>query len=784
MCNEVRYFIRKRDRCFKRFKRTLSAQDQLNFYVARREANRAKRNAKKRFQAKVVDSLSDPNLDVRNFWKISNRILDDKSDRKIPPLLENNNLVPDDTQKADIFNNHFASIASLDHDMPLPRLPDFQFDTNARIDNIETTELEVKRLLTQLNAHKATGPDGIGNWVLKHCSNTLCKPLTVLFNKCLADGVFPRTWKLANVSPVYKKGSKSDKVNYRPISLLSNMSKVLEKIVFKRLYEYLTENRLLTEKNSGFKKKDSTTNQLLKIVHQIYQDINDGKDTCMVFLDVSKAFDKAWHKGLFFKLRKMGICGNLLNWIKDYMSGRHQKVVLNGVESNVCYLEAGVPQGSILGPLLFLIYINDIVEDMECNINIFADDTSVQQSIIDITSFEKVNRDLQRLTVFGKQWLILFNALKTEYMIISRQRNRPNHPNIFLNGEPILEVDQHTHLGLTISNTLSWSVHINRVIAKADKRLNVIRRCQKVLPRSCKEMLYKTTIRPVLDYGDIIYDACLKAESDAIEKCQRKAALICTGAFRLTSTERLLNELGWGKMENRRKVHRLTQFFKILKSLTPPYLRNICNLIPHNTDTYNLRRNNSLLVPFIRKEVFSKSFFPKTIREWNNLSLELKESDSINIFKEKLKRLYGPNKSKKLYSHGHGWHTVNHCRIRLGLSHLKHHLFRYNIIQSAYCENVTCDNLPETSSHFLLYCPRYEPQRRSMLKEISKMIFPGTSYITVIALMSDHLCNIILHGSEDLSLEENKKVFDYVFKFIHESGRFDHNETAAHDESL
>ena len=279
MCNEVRYFIRKRDRCFKRFKRTLSAQDQLNFYVARREANIAKRNAKKRFQAKVVVSLSDPNLDVRNFWKISNRILDDKSDRKIPPLLENNNLVPDDTQKADIFNNHFASIASLDHDTPLPRLPDFQFDTNARIDNIETTELEVKRLLTQLSMHKATGPDGIGNRVLKHCSNTLCKPLTVLFNKSLADGAFPRTWKLANVSPVYKKGSKSDKVKYRPTSLLSNMSKVLEKIVFKRLYEYLTENRLLTEKNSGFKKKDSTTNQLLKIVHQIYQDINDRKET-------------------------------------------------------------------------------------------------------------------------------------------------------------------------------------------------------------------------------------------------------------------------------------------------------------------------------------------------------------------------------------------------------------------------------------------------------------------------------------------------------------------------
>ena len=128
---------------------------------------------------------------------------------------------------------------------------------------------------------------------------------------------------------------------------------------------------------------------------------------------MSKAFDKVWHKGLIFKLQKMGIHGNLLKWLRDYISGRHQKVVLNGVESKVCYLEAGVPQESILGPLLLLIYINDIVDDMECFINLFAVDTSVQQPIIDITSFDKVNRDLQRLSVFGEQWLILFNAIKT-----------------------------------------------------------------------------------------------------------------------------------------------------------------------------------------------------------------------------------------------------------------------------------------------------------------------------------------------------------------------------------
>ena len=163
------------------------------------------------------------------------------------------------------------------------------------------------------------------------------------------------------------------------------------------------------------------------------------------------------------------------------------------------FFKAGVPQGSILGPLLFLIFINDAVDEMECLVTLFADNTSVQQRIIDITSFDKVNRDLQRLTGFGKQWLIIFNAIKTKYIIISRKRNRQNHPDLFLNGDVISEVDQHTHLGVTISNTLSWSSHINAAIAKADRRLSVIRRCQNILPRSCKEMLYKTTIRPVLD---------------------------------------------------------------------------------------------------------------------------------------------------------------------------------------------------------------------------------------------------------------------------------------------
>ena len=188
------------------------------------------------------------------------------------------------------------------------------------------------------------------------------------------------------------------------------------------------EHNPLIEHNSGFKKNDSTINQLLKIIHQINLDLNDGKDTCLFFLDVSKAFDKVWIDGLLFKIQQLGIVGPLFDWLKSYVTGRYQKVVLNGFQSNTRRLTAGFPQGSILGPLSFLIYINDITENMECTINLFADDTSVQQRINDITSFDIVNRDLQRLTIYGAQWLVKFNAVKTDYMIITKKTKSPKSP--------------------------------------------------------------------------------------------------------------------------------------------------------------------------------------------------------------------------------------------------------------------------------------------------------------------------------------------------------------------
>ena len=228
-------------------------------------------------------------------------------------------------------------------------------------------------------------------------------------------------WKMSNVCPVFKSGDKQDILNYRPISLLSSISKCLEKIIYKHLYEHCIDNNLLIENNSGFKQNDSTVNLLVNITHQIYKSIDEGKDICVVFLDVSKAFDKVWHEGLLFKLKQIGVCGSILNWFTSYLSDRSQKVVINGKSSNSKSIFAGVPQGSILGPLLFLIYMNNINEGIDSEMKLFADDTTLLRSLINNQDLRILNNDLDKLNGWSRQWRVNFNPNKTKFMIFSKK---------------------------------------------------------------------------------------------------------------------------------------------------------------------------------------------------------------------------------------------------------------------------------------------------------------------------------------------------------------------------
>ena len=273
--------------------------------------------------------------------------------------------------------------------------------------------------------------------------------------------------------------------NYRTISLLCNISKAFEHSIYNVLYDHLSNNNLLNKKNAGFKKGDSTVNQLLYIYDKISQNLDPGKEVRMVFLDAAKAFDKVWHKGLIFKLRQKGVSLNFAHFFQSYLTGRKQCVVLNDKTSNPLNIEAGVPQGSILGPLLFLVYIGDITEGIKSDINLFADDTSLLDIIDDPDlSAKRLNDDLERLHIWSSKWLVTFNLAKTEVVTCSNKRSPENHPTLFLNNNPLNEVFSHTHLGLCFTSHLSWSKHINTVVTRSSQRVNILKHLKFLLGRN------------------------------------------------------------------------------------------------------------------------------------------------------------------------------------------------------------------------------------------------------------------------------------------------------------
>ena len=284
-------------------------------------------------------------------------------------------------------------------------LPPFLCKSQNSLRQVSCTENELELLIQTLNLNKANGLDG--NRMLKSFSKSISKPLAILLNRSFSEGIFPDIWKTSGLVPIPKKGDKFSPSNYRPIALLSNVSKIQERIAFNNLYNHLLTSNLLYKYQSGFLPQHSTVFQLIDIYHNICQSFDNQQYSCMVFCDVSKAFDRVWHKGLIFKLKQHGIDGEFLKWITDYLSERQQKVIIRRCISSPKPINAGVPQGSVLGPLLFLIYVNDIADSLLSLTRLFADDSSLFYSASSLDDIQGlINHDLILLSQWAKQWLV------------------------------------------------------------------------------------------------------------------------------------------------------------------------------------------------------------------------------------------------------------------------------------------------------------------------------------------------------------------------------------------
>ena len=437
----------------------------------------------------------------------------------------------------------------------------FSKRTHESLKTIDFSINDILKIIRNLDPNKAHGHDMISIRMVKICDDSICKPLKLIFQSCLESGKFPSEWKKANVVPVHKKGDKQILKNCRPISLLPITGKILEKLLSDRMFEFFTENNLISDNQSGFKPGDSCINQLLSITHEIYQSFDYNLEV-RAFLDISKAFDKVWHKGLIYKLKQNGILGNILNTIIDFLSFRKQRVVLNGQVSHWTSIEPGVPQGSILGPLLFLIYINYLSDDFSTNAKLFADNTSLFSVVRDIkTSATHLNNDLRKISNWAFQLKMSFNpdpSKQAQEVIFSRKLQKISHPSIYFNNIPIEQVSSQKHLGMILDAKLNFQENIKNLLTKVNKTIGLLRKLQNILPRGSLLTIFKSFVRPHLDYGNVIYDQSYNNTfHQKMESIQYNAALAITGAIRGSSREKLYQELGLESLQQRRWYKKL-----------------------------------------------------------------------------------------------------------------------------------------------------------------------------------------------------------------------------------
>ena len=702
---------------------------------------------------KLADNLKNQSYGQNNWWKTLKNFIKPSQNTSIPPLQLNDEVFSDDQDKADILNHFFTAQTVLDDRGAT--LPTAAARGNFSLDAISLSPLEVESILKSLKLGKASGPDQINNRILKELAHSLSFPLCDLFNYSLSCGKVPELWKQANVTPIFKKGDQSEVSNYRPISLLSTIGKAMEKLVHKYVFNFFLEHHVITTLQSGFTAGDSTVNQLVDIYNTFCRALDEGKEVRAVFFDISKAFDRVWHKGLLYKLHSVGISGNLLDWFADYLSERKQRVVLPGVSSDWSTLEAGVPQGSILGPLLFLVYINDIVEDINATIRLFADDTSLY-IIVDspLDAAITLNNDVSKVYAWAKKWLVNFNPNKSETLLLSRKLNKPYHPPICMNNQPISEVNSHKHLGLILSNDCTWHAHFELMKTKAWLRINVMRKLKFQLDRKSLQIIYFSFIRPLLEYGDVIWNNCAQYEANELEKIQYEAARIVSGATKLVSINALLKETGWEPLSSRRRKHKLVLFYKMVNGLCPDYLHSLVPPTIGNTSRYNLRNINDLQTVHAKTQLYFNSFLPSVIREWNELPQPTRDSTSISSFKYRLDSITRETKPPSYYYEGKRLGQIYHTRLRTGCSSLNQHLFSKNIVDSPLCD---CGSIEDTT-HYLLNCTRYNNIRHQMFNSVSRF------------------CNPTLHtllcGNSNLTNDKNKSIMIAVQEFITQSGRF------------
>ena len=471
--------------------------------------------------------------------------------------------------------------------------------------------------------------------------------LTNIVNSSLVTGIFPEQWKKAIVIPVPKIPDPNNPGDYRPISLLATLSKILEKIVSKQILKYLQENNLMEALQSGFRPGHSTATALLKVTDDIFSSIDSSEISFLILLDYSKAFDTVNHKLLLTKLKSMGFHGTTLNWIGSYLAGRVQKVKSNGQYSDWNSLSNGVPQGSILGPLLFTVLVSDFASSLNyTSFHQYADDVQVKKSskVINVqNAIKDINSELKNISNYSISNGLRLNYNKSKYMVIGSSQNIKkindlDLPPIILD-EHILDREKHLkNLGVIFDENMSWVKHVNKIVCNAYNSLRTLYRFKRFLSENAKKSLCESLVLSHFNYCDCLFPSLTKSLIEKIQKVQNSCVRFI---YNLRKYDRdhispFLKNLGWMNMSNRRLLHSYTLMYKIDKNLAPQYL---VDLVPRsrNIHNHNTRAANNFRSCKCNLASKQNSFFPKIPSLYNKLPQNIKSCNTVHDFKKQCK---------------------------------------------------------------------------------------------------------------------------------------------------
>ena len=613
----------KKDQAFLQYQKHPTEDNSTKYKRERNQLRALTRRLRKSFEEMLASELK---KNPKPFWRYCNSRLKNRS--KVGRLTKPDGTKTEDTAEMVTELNSFFSSVFTEEDLQVLPTPERVYTQS--LETMLITEERVKLKLNNLKTSKTPGPDNVHPRLLRETAEDSCVPLTILFNRSLDSGELPEDWRLGNITPIHKKGDKGAAQNYRPVSLTSQVSKIMESLIRDDMMAFFMDIGVLSDEQHGFVPGRSCVSQLLLAFEEWTRSLDEGAPVDVLYLDFRKAFDSVAHKRLLITLNALGIRGKLLTWIQGFLTGRKQRVVLEGTASEWVDVASGVPQGSVLGPTLFIAAVQSMPMNVNSSILIYADDTKVYRPVSSRAEADALQEDLDALTAWSTRWQLPFNCTKCKVMHLGGSNAEHDY---FMLGHLLETTTVEKDLGLLVENTLQFHSQTSSVVSRGFQTLGIIKRSFLDLNETTLPLLFKTMVRPILEFGNCVWGPLMCGDQDKVERVQRRATKMVASIRHLPYQDRL-QRLKLPSLHYRRMRGDMILVFQIVTGRVRLEPSKLFIMAPAESSTrgHSLKLSKPAAARVLRHNFFSV----RIVNPWNSLPEQVVTATSINTFKNRL----------------------------------------------------------------------------------------------------------------------------------------------------